>query len=60
MSIFTICFMFEPVGLSIDQEAINMFNFFFLIRKHLAEKERALVEEDYNHIGAIVQVTINE
>lgn len=60
MSIFSICFMFWPVGFNIDQEAVNIFDKKKSVRKCSVEKERAFGEEDYRSVGAIVQVTINE
>lgn len=60
MFIFIICFTFGPLDLSGDQEAMNIFNFFFFlnrIQKCSVEKERTDGEEDYNYIGASVWVT---
>lgn len=62
--IFSICFSFWPVGLNIDQEAVNIFIF---LKKSVhkcsvkkKKKKRAVGKEDCHSIGAIVQVAINE
>jgi len=62
MFLFISCFIFGSVDFNGDQEATNIFKKYFKspIHKCSVEKDRTVGGKDYNYIGAIVQVTINE
>lgn len=63
MFIFSICFTFGPVDLSIAQEATNILN---KKKKNICSqvfcwrRKGSWEEKDYNSVGAIVQGAINE